>query len=259
MALADGGVATFDESTSTLTTFDDDGQLQSTTPMPLSNPSGSIKFGRWYGRELMSGEVASVVGPVLEEARSSATVQSGNPQKQQAPYDADAYGIFARSYWIALGVTGRRHLGIKIVPTDQTYWRGQRPTVFAQRDIRGLWFATIGGESSTGNCSGVLLGTVNRSQDLGNPTVELEHLQYSPILENQLIQSVLDRDSQYPDSLEYGCLPDFPLPDNQYNSNSYARGLLNATDIPLPSFPFEWYLAFPGWFKPVPRPLFGPQ
>ena len=46
-----------------------------------------------------------------------------------------------------------------------------------------------------------------------------------------------------------------------YNSNSYLRGLLQAADLQLPTFPFIFGDSplFPGWFKPVPAIYFGVQ
>jgi len=66
---------------------------------------------------------------------------------------------------------------------------------------------------------------------------------------------VVDLDTAYANNLTYECRPDAGT--EEYNSNSYAAGLLNAADIPLPSFPMEYYALFPGWTKRVPAVHFG--
>lgn len=52
--------------------------------------------------------------------------------------------------------------------------------------------------------------------------------------------------------LIYECIPD---PDN-YNSNSFAAGLLEAAGLPKPVFPSLWFL--PGITRPVPVVYFQP-
>lgn len=69
---------------------------------------------------------------------------------------------------------------------------------------------------------------------------------------------LLKLDSNYLDNLDYGCYPDWY--DQDYNSNSYATGLLEAADIPLPAFLVgNAIVSYPGSTKPVPKAQCGPQ
>jgi hypothetical protein len=47
------------------------------------------------------------------------------------------------------------------------------------------------------------------------------------------------------------------LSPGSYNSNGYARGLLESVDLPLPSFLNG--IEYPGWGEPVPASYFSPR
>jgi hypothetical protein len=132
--------------------------------------------------------------------------------------------------------TAYQHVSIRLEPTRQEFWHGRRPDVFTQWDPRGFWFATLGAESSTGGCGGLLRNGINRSADVNDKKTNMEALEYDALFEDDAIARLLDRDVHYPDHLDYSCFPDFPFIDNTYNSNSFAHGLLNASDLPGPGF-----------------------
>jgi hypothetical protein len=85
----------------------------------------------------------------------------------------------------------------------------------------------------------------------------IERLQYSPVLEDELIEKLFAFDRNYPDDLAYECFPDPGT--NEFNSNSYISGLLNRADLPHPAFPFFYKYLYPGWTKPVPASEFDPH
>jgi hypothetical protein len=64
--------------------------------------------------------------------------------------------------------------------------------------------------------------------------------------------------------LDYAC-PPITLWESGWNSNGYARGLLEASGVPVPVFPsadswWPWPIdpLYPGWQKPVPSDRFQP-
>jgi len=150
---------------------------------------------------------------------------------------------------------------LRVTPTDQLHWHTRLESQMENMDIFGNRFFTIGagpGDSDTGACSGFLISGLNRTRDVSAVPWWFLRLQYSPFLENSLIERLLNAQALFPGGqLQYECFPD----DNPaaYNSNSFARGLLDATDIPAPAFPHLFPSMFPGFGKPVPREYFVPK
>jgi hypothetical protein len=111
----------------------------------------------------------------------------------------------------------------------------------------------------------VLKAGFNRTRDVQvPPAIPLERLPVSasPLFEDGWITKLLQRQRNYRNDLDYVCPPIFPWEDG-YNSNSYARGLLEAAGLPLPFFPTS-NLSFgperyPGWTKPIPKEKFQPS
>jgi hypothetical protein len=73
--------------------------------------------------------------------------------------------------------------------------------------------------------------------------------------EDTVIEHLLQLERNYRDNLEYWCWPESSAA-TDYNSNSWARGLLEAADLPLPAFPSQMQYRYPGWMTPVPRQYF---
>ncbi len=71
---------------------------------------------------------------------------------------------------------------------------------------------------------------------------------------------ILDNVTHYRNNhLSYACNPD--AGDDQYNSNGFAHGLLNASGIAPPQFPTgnPQNIDYPGWNNPVPTSEFDPH
>lgn len=255
MAMSDGRVAVHDPAIGALAVHDADGNSASTITISLTNLSSPLDdLGTFYGIDPATGLLAQVA---VSEANLGVALfsfqgASGNPQGQRRPNQPQVLGLFAKGHYV-FGVS--QHVSIRIVPTDQAFWRQQRPDVFANQD-RGYWFATIGAGPTDLPCGGLLNSATNRERDVNARAISLERLQYPPILEGILIEMLLQRDANYRDMLPYACFPEVGTA--EYNSNSYAAGLLNAVNLPLPSFPVVYAWSYPGWTKPVPLPSFEP-
>jgi hypothetical protein len=103
----------------------------------------------------------------------------------------------------------------------------------------------------------VLVSDFNRPNDITQPYTVLERLNVSQRDEDAFLGHLLFRDANYDDDLDYECAPQWFT--DGYNSNSYLHGILVASGWPLPRFASGLRGArFPGWFKPMPKPLFEP-
>jgi hypothetical protein len=146
----------------------------------------------------------------------------------------DRYGIFAKGHRV-LG-SEYIHLSIRIVPRNPQ-WQTQYPTRFAHRlGLIGPWFATIGAGSTDG-CDGTLVSALNRLADWSLPGFKVEKLRYGPEMEDTIIARFFQRDEAYADNLPYACFP--ANNPGEYNSNSFAIGLIRASDTPVPGFPWQ--------------------
>jgi hypothetical protein len=179
-----------------------------------------------------------------------------NPQGRNATVQQPETGIFAKGHDVFFGYS---HVSVRIVPKNQSFWRQQLPRLFVN-PLGGLWFATLGaGPSIPNSCDGFLASTPNRGADVKNPHTHLRRLGVAAEEEDAKIGLLFDRDENFDDTdLLYACFPDVPLPDNRYNSNGFARGLLGASGIPEPAFPVDASddATYPGWVKPVPLDKF---
>ena len=77
--------------------------------------------------------------------------------------------------------------------------------------------------------------------------------------ENEIIETLFEKDTNYQDNVEYDLFPaktkenqSWYLADDSYNSNSYTKGLLNASDLKAPSLTSNVH----GYDKPLPREHF---
>lgn len=127
-------------------------------------------------------------------------------------------------------------------------------------DEFGNLFMTYGAGTADGDSSWTCMGTltkgINRANDWEVTPVQLEPLPLSSSEEVRLINDLFEFFGNYLNDLPYACVPEM-FPDN-YNSNSFARGLLEKVGAPLPAFPNLGFVP-PGWSKPVPSPKFDPR
>lgn len=219
--------------------------------------------GGWVGNG--AATVKGVAGDFPDATRANATRVSVSPGYYEPrafgdPIGASAQfnpgiGLHMKAHSVASAFS---HMSLRVVPTRQEYWKTRLGIEMRNADIFGNYFFTFGagpGSSDAGACSGTLVSDLNRTNDVEAYAWRLEKLQYSPFLEDQLVDSLLLADLIYPDSLPYACFPENDP--GYYNSNSYAIGLIDAVGIPHPSFPYTFSLLFPGARKPVPRNYFG--
>lgn len=183
---------------------------------------------------------------------------------------ATAYGFFAKSHIIDPVFIPFYHVSIRVVPRRQSSWL-LGPTIYRHHfgkhpEILGdLEFLTLGAgpsPESLGACVvSVLHAGVNRTRDVTNPYDVLEPLPVSLVQEDQKIAELLVATEHYllrqtEGAPDYECFPQSWT--DGFNSNSWARGLLESTATPLPAFPFHRPNDYPGWPKPVPPPFFAP-
>ena len=225
--------------------------------------------GNWIGAT--NSALTTIVGPQVSEANSVWSGMQGGglfANLAQKP----GRGIFAKGHSIVLGLAG--HVSLRIVPKNQEKWLQRRPdlfsyynplggTVIPNYDAFSNRFFTIGAgpDSPPGvdfECTSNprMVSAPNRDKDVHQAPQPgwLERLQYSSLLEDAYISRLLELDDNYGDDLRYECIPD-PGTD-EFNSNSYAAGLIGAAWLIRPKFPTRdsWY--FPGWTKPVPADKF---
>jgi len=234
-AAPDGGAAV--ERSGELGYFDGAGQLLQTQSSTLFHPAhdsdsviGSTDTG-----------ITAVVKPFANATRfgasygafstvSSAEVMTGFGDRVGASAQfSPGIGIHMKAHTIFFDLS---HMSIRVVPTRQEYWKNRLGGAMSNTDTFGNHFFTFGagpGASDAGACSGTLTSERNRTNDAGAYAWRLEKLQYSPFLEDQLIQSLWLADLTYPDALAYACFPENNP--GYYNSNSYAIGLIDAVGI----------------------------
>lgn len=169
-------------------------------------------------------------------------------------------GVFVVSWEVedpVFGVgTGDHHAEILIIPEDQETYGGNGP--FVRKvwvDRQEMFYTTVGaGPGASG-----LVSETNRSG-----IDEDEWTQRGTVVTsgstNDMIDLIFNLDGQYGDNLQYWFFPE-NTPADDWNSNSYAHGLLNAleasdSDIDAPPFN-PGAQDFPGWPTPVPLTAFG--
>jgi hypothetical protein len=262
MALGGGGMAIYQSWTGTMAAIDRNGNVAATTPMPVLNPVSALLFGEWLGIDPTTGALRAIWDipqsdppAPIEPAVFSYKGARGNVQGQAAPKDIPPTGIFVKGHYIG---AVKMHLSIRITPKDQNKWRNDPlwGTAFDNVDDRGNYFATIGAGSNLDTCSGLLLSNLNRPRDVKQPARHLSLLLYPAAIEDQLIDTLLNKDVNYPDDLTYTCWTELLA---GYNSNSYAVGLLNAADLPQPQFLRVRWGQYPGSLEPVPVEVFAGQ
>jgi hypothetical protein len=206
------------------------------------------------GYGVLGGWVNSA--PVVQTATATTPGDTNWPQRRGVTNRRDAsnprLGIFVKGQFV---IAPFFHTSLRIVPRDQTRWAG---TPGFQKDSFGAWYVTIGAESDTENCSGVLLSDLNRPSDI-NPDILIyrERLSYSLNDEETIVSALLQADDNYLDELFYACRPS--AVDDTYNSNSYTHGLLNKAGLPSPVTPYLLPYVHLGWRRPVPSFEFDPQ
>lgn len=181
------------------------------------------------------------------------------------------YGLFAKSHWVVPPTVvppftelpdGFGHVAIRFVPPNQKDWLDHANIwrdLFIKRPALGdQYFLTIGGGPTGPPCVfSSLTAGVNRPRDVKEPAAHLQRLPVQLLSTDVAAQTLLQRTFAFQPVLDYECTP-MPGTDG-YNSNSFARGLLEVSSVPLPVFPLVEPLMFPGWFKPVPATFFQPQ
>ena len=230
--------------------------------------TGAYAFGRFHVQGA-NGAIAAIPWKPLDDA--TAFNQQGPGTNLSASPDSRDYGIFAKGHEAGTaGVIGQNHVSIRIVPRNQKDWSDHvvwgslfRPYVGKARlDVLGeLRFITLGASQGPGDipfpCDGftdaaLLVTRVNSKTDISLKAVRPEdfaRLLTLPASENEKIETLLSKAYAYQDDLDYECIP-LSFSDG-YNSNSWARGLLEASGMVPPLFPTVSG-GYTGWTKPVP-------
>ncbi len=264
-ALPNGELLVYDVVSGAMTRITSTGQRAETDIFPSLRRPVRTAVDEIVGSpyDTQTWEVLPVVAKYQTRGYDTTTVAS-RPEvwdgfNQNAARSEPETGIFAKGHAVGFPFY---HVAIRIVPKNQAYWRQREVErlggVFTQKLDR-LWYATVGAGPTRLPCDGFLASDTNRARDVNVPPTHLERLAVPQSQEDIKIGLLLDRDARYNDArLRYACLPDFPLADNTYNSNSFARGLLNASGLPVPAFPSDDsdLAEFPGWEKPVPSSEF---
>ena len=105
-------------------------------------------------------------------------------------------------------------------------------------------------------CGGILTKGINRPLDVSEDPFHLELLPIPEQYEDLFIDRFFTAFDAFSAGLPYECFPDPGT--NEYNSNSFARGLMHAAQAPVPTFPNVWLSYLPGWVKPIPVTWFTP-
>ena len=230
--------------------------------MSFGVASGQYAYGRFHVRR-DDGALAAVPSGPMNDATAFITERAVQAQGPPAP----DYGVFAKTFLIVqAGIpVPSKHVGIRVAPRNQVYWREhvvwgslfeQYPKVWGD-----VWYITLGATQSEPD--GYLAAAVNRRGGIGGdftlPPVDNERLLISPSNEDAKIGELISRLFYFPlGTVDYNAFPETPFTDG-YNSNSFARGLLEACGIPLPLFPAsETFYSFYGWSVPVPTSYFQP-
>ncbi len=249
-ATPDGGVAMLDRSSAQLHTTDANGHIVSTQPFPL-DASAVQEFGQWIG--FQQGVVVSVEGQLDDATRW----RFGGNHQFQGQLRNPGQGIFLKSHWAFEGLSTFKHLSIRIVPSNQVYWRGTDPSGFLPRDVFGNHFMTFGAgtgpNDTSAACSGTLTKGKNRDRDVLEQPASLDRYPVARgAAEDTAIWALVEGFSHYRDHLPYACFPESNP--GFYNSNSFARGLQDAAGLTAPLLGPN--IVAPGWFTPVPRQYF---
>lgn len=147
------------------------------------------------------------------------------------------------------------HSKITIIPENQAVY-SVHPD-FQNKLPDGRRYATLGAgpEGGLGPFFSDLVSGSNRDTDRNR-----DHNVFSTpvtlpqgITEDQYIQYLFETDANYQDNTTYELFPN--RRSNDYNSNSYASGLLNATGGTVSQHPQD----APGYWKPIPAQIFGIQ
>jgi RHS repeat-associated protein len=148
------------------------------------------------------------------------------------------------------------HAFVRIMPENQQKYANDPR--FQNIDEQGRRYATIGAGPEGGN----LVSNINRSADAERH--EGGNIVSTPSgfkNEDEFIEGLFRLDANYGDNLDYDLFPapagqgSWWLPDDSYNSNSYASGLLQATGATVAAPPVN----APGFNKPVPANEFAPR
>ena len=145
-------------------------------------------------------------------------------------------------------LAGARHAKVTVVPNNQQ--RYQNDPRFPNRLPDGRVFATIGAGPENASVSpGNLVADLNRERDVGK-TMADENEFSEPLVppggdEDAAIQSLFAAEANYDDSENYDY---FPSQSGGRNSNSFVRGLLDATGFRGYQIPSR----VPGFEFPVP-------
>jgi len=162
------------------------------------------------------------------------------------------------------------HSALRIIPTNQNKWSTDPVwgDLFNKNPLLGgNHYITLSAEplnlpNALENKNTPMISRINKPSDLGqqagylvsNFACDVQH-------EDALILKLLNTFSGYVDNVNYVLIPrDFNPPSitNQYNSNSFTHGLINA--VGLGSFvspvPDSEMLIFPGWNSPLPLSFF---
>ena len=255
------------------------GQMRRVTSSGDIDDTGSIstplitahhQFGGWLG--VTPDGLHAVAGSYQDATRWQPA--TGNVQRnlrQATP----GIGIFAKAHLVSL-VPYFMHVSVRITPRDPLPWRAHptwgryfrdyvdesgvtRPAV----DRYGNVSATLGagpdgpnGEDTTMFClfNSVLKSRPNRPKDQSAMPSYQQELELNGS-QDFFIARLFELDGNYRDQLKYECVPDDP---DEFNSNSYASGLLGAANIRKPWFPQAFPSMFPGWSKPIPADFFKP-
>ena len=153
-----------------------------------------------------------------------------------------------------IGGVGPQHGKIVIIPEDQGRWKG---TIFFKDGgvlPDGRHYITIGGGPDEENLldRGKLIGDLNRPTDLDMSSNTRQNPLELPkgISEDVMIGRLVSSAENYEDNLDYDLITD-GMDSDGYNSNSLARGLLDANGLDSATFR-DLY----GGDKPVPKGCF---
>jgi hypothetical protein len=152
--------------------------------------------------------------------------------------------ILLAGHNVAGGVT---HMKIVFIPQNQDRYKND--SNFQNRLPDGRRYSTLG----AGPEDGLLVGRPNRPTDLSMDNNFVRTLTLPKnMTEDQAITRMFAADAAYSDDLDYDLYPNglFGTGADGFNSNSYARGILNRAGIrglPKPSGK-----VVPGFNKPIP-------
>jgi len=174
------------------------------------------------------------------------TIVATNPTVRM-PSDKPGSGIYMQAHDVRF--TGKLHSLVKVVPKNQSKWMSKGSV---KKDSSGNYFFTLG----AGPYNGKLKSDFNRPRDVYANKVYSERLMVPAGMdEDALISKIIMADKGYADDLVYSALPDFDS--REYNSNSYAMGLVLESGMQPSSFAISDRDRLPGIEKPVPHRYFG--